>query len=123
MQTYTGKLTVRKSDAIDDWWCIERVDHENRESFVSTGHNSQRLDCSSRLGTGMNNCDIEGYGVEMKGIASAIESGGTYSAKRCEARTVKEGVLLQSPRNSMEPVLVTYQHAKELAEEIRKVIP
>lgn len=114
MATVDCALVARKNDDLGDWWVIERAEHDGRFWTERAGPNSSELHCSSRIG----NADIEGTAAEMRALAEAIVAGGHASFKRCSAATTEEGVLLSSPRNSIEPTLVPAARASELAEQI-----
>ena len=117
MQKLDVRLTVKQSGD-GDWWCIVRADAGNGARMVSMGPGAMRFDLDERLGRGDSNCDIEGTADEMLAIAGAIVGGGEVSFRRCSAKTMENGVLLESPRNSVEPVLVPRACAMALADEI-----
>lgn len=108
------KCTVNKSDNMGDWWTIDRAEHDGRHWMERTEY-GMALMCSSRLG----NADIEGTAAEMLAIAAAIERGESESFRRCAAKHTADGYLMSSPRNSLEPTLITHDEAKELAADIR----
>jgi hypothetical protein len=107
-------LVARKSDDDCDWWVIERAEHDGRMWLERTGPRSSSLMCSSRIG----NADIEGTGEEMRALAEAILAGGRASFRRCCAVTTPDGVLMHSPRNSIDHTLVTRAAAEGLAAQI-----
>jgi hypothetical protein len=117
-----GKLTLRKSAWIDDWYVIERVEHDGREWIESReedGVTYGSLMKSSRI----SDACVEGTAVEMLGIAEAIEARGSYSAKRCMVRVVDgDKAMFMSPRNSRVPGFVPLAVADALAAQIRKVL-
>lgn len=91
------KLTVRKSDFLDDWWVVQPC---------------------------LGNADIEGPSAEMLAIAAAIETGTSASFMRCAATHTQTVYLVCSPRNSTEPTEISHDDARALAAEIRaKVNP
>lgn len=108
------KCILIKSDNMDDWYLIERAEHDGRHWMEPTQY-GMALRCSSRLG----NADIEGTSAEMLVIAQSIELGQSASFKRCAAEHTPDGYAMSSPRNSMEPTLITHAEAKELAADIR----
>lgn len=110
------KLTIRRSDALSDWYVIERAEHDGRAWFEPLGHHSMALRCSSRF----SDADVEGTAEEMRAIADAIEKRATVSFRRCAVSVQGESVLFWSPRNSMKDGIVLYTEAAELAALIRK---
>src|SRR5262245_3282866 len=76
-------------DSGDDWWVIERANHDGRVWLERDAPNAMSLHCSARIG----NADIEGTADEMRRIADAIKSQSNVSHRRCAARTTSEGVL------------------------------
>jgi hypothetical protein len=111
------KLTLRKSDWLDDWYLIERAEHDGREWFEvdPARPNCAFLQRSARLG----DADTEGTAAEMLAIAGAIETGGSAAFLRCAAERTETGYLIGSPRNSSELTPVTFADAGGLAAEIR----
>lgn len=118
-------IVVQQKHMGDDYWTIERAEHDGRSWMQSLGPHSQAFCLSARLGEPSadtnehNNADIEGDSREMLAIAKAIEDGGRASFKRCEAVVTEEGVELMSPRNMVAPVVISHANAKALAEDIR----
>lgn len=108
------KCILVKSENLEDWFLIERAEHDGREWLEPTDY-GYSLRASSRLG----GADIEGTAEEMLALAAAIEDGKSESFKRCAARRSAYGYLMSSPRNSIEPTLITFYEAKELAADIR----
>jgi len=111
------KCVLSKCDSIDNWWLIERAEHDGRRWFERTEFGAA-LRCSSRLG----NADIEGTGEEMLAIASAIERGESEDFRRCAAERTSDGYLMSSPRNSLEPTLISHEEAADLAADIRRKV-
>lgn len=115
-----AELTVTKSESLDDWWLIERKDHDGRVRFEPTDYGAT-LRASSRI----TNADIEGTAAEMLAIADAIESGASAGFRRCSAGRRSDGAYeLQSPRNSTYAAVIPLESAQRLAQVIRsKVTP
>lgn len=90
------KLTMRKYDTIDDWYIIERAEHDGREWMEETGPNSFALRRSSRI----TEADVEGHSYEMKAIAKAIRARRYETFKRCGVDARTSPVRFWSPRNS-----------------------
>jgi hypothetical protein len=110
------KLTLTPGP-FDDWWVIERAEHEGRKWWERVGAGAS-LRCSSRF----SDADVEGTSAEMLAIAEAIETRSGASFKRCAVATVKDAASFWSPRNSQEPGGVSLDEADELAKEIRRKI-
>ena len=109
------KLTIRPS-SIDNWWVLERLEHDNKIWQESTEYGS-RFCTSGRL---EKTTDIEGESEQWKEMAEAIKKGTEYSARRCSVKCLSYGVELESPRNSSEPTLVSWDSAIFLMKEIEK---
>lgn len=107
-------LTVVKGGSLDDWWLIERAEHDGRQWLERTGPNSMALRCSSRI----TNADIEGTSLEMLAVAGAIVGRIQIAFKRVGVNVTAEGVELWSPRNSTYRCRVPYARAMALADEI-----
>jgi hypothetical protein len=90
------KLTIRKSDALDDWYVIERAEHDGR-SWLEPTQYGVAFQCSARI----SDADVEGYASEMLAIADAIEAGTVARFKRCAVDATSDVVRFWSPRNSM----------------------
>lgn len=116
MSAESIRMVIVKSDWMEDWWVLEREEHDGREWFERVGPNASALRMSSRIG----NADIEGTTREWKGIAAAIRARGSDHNKRCAVSCEPEGVYLSSPRNSIEPTLVDYVSADLLADRIEE---
>ncbi len=112
------KVVLRKSEWLDDWYIIERAQHEHRQHLEQVGSNAFALMCSSRI----SDADVEGCASEMLAIADAIEERGYSSSKRCAVDARTDRVQLWSPRNSQHPGVITYAEADELAADIRRVL-
>lgn len=107
------KLTVQPG-FLDDWWLIERAEHDGRSWLERTGSHSSALRCSSRF----SDADVEGSGFEMLEIARAIKGRRDQYFKRCAVSFQGDGVHFRSPRNSQKDGVVTIAEADALADEI-----
>lgn len=113
------KCIVKKSEWLDDWYVIERAEHDGRQWFDPC-EGGMIFRTSSRL-TG---ADIEGTAAEMLAIATAIETGESFCAKRCQSARMDTGYAMMSPRNDERATIITFEEATELAADIRaKVMP
>lgn len=112
------KLTLRKSEWLDDWYLIERAEHDGRTWLEKTGPSSSSVRCSSRF----SDADVEGDSGEMMAIAKAIECRGRAGFKRCAVDATGDPVLFRSPRNSERDGECSPAEADELAAEIRRVL-
>jgi len=114
------RLTLRKSSGLDDWYVIERAEHEGKQWLEETGPGMMSLRDSARF----SDADVEGTRAEMLAIAGAIEARSQARFKRCRVEVTGPGqadeVLFDSPRNSTKEGRVTLVEADELAKEIRK---
>ena len=108
-------LVLRKSDCLDDWYVIERRDHDGREWMEHTecGETWMR---SARL---IPHSCIEGTAEHMLAIADAIQRRSEHEEKRCAVQADCGDAAFWSPRNSNGDVcIVTLADADELAAQI-----
>ena len=102
------------SDNLDDWYTIERLEHDGR-----TWMEPMPGGASFMMSARPSDACIEGTSEEMLSIAYAINRGEEAKFKRCAATVNYDGNYnLWSPRNSMQPEVVTLEEAKELADDI-----
>lgn len=106
------KLSLRKSS--EDWFVIERAEHEHKTWVEPIGPNAAALRDSSRF----SDADVEGTKAEMLLIADAIQNRKQYGARRCAVRVVGNVVFFSSPRNSQVEGQCSLQEADDLAAEI-----
>lgn len=109
------KLKLVKCESIEDWYVIERAEHDGREWLEPTEYGSKFM-CSSRIG----DADIEGPPEHIIGIARAIRERGRASFKRCAVRIEGERAYFFSPRNSSVEGETSLAEADALAEQIEK---
>lgn len=109
------RLTLRKSDWIENWYTIERLEHDNRVWLEQTGPRVASIQDSARI----SNADVEGEAHEMLQIADAITSRGRVSFRRCAVRVEGDRVFFCSPRNSIVDGECSLEEADELAEIIK----
>lgn len=114
-----AKLILVACDTIDDWWIIERAEHDGQEweEYSADGTSAATMR-SAWIVDG----DIEGYAAEMRDVALAIEQGGSVCFKRCQVTWTPSGYLMGRPRGGSAPVLVTHDVARGLAEDIRSKV-
>lgn len=105
------RLTLRKCEYIDDWWIIERAEHDGRAWMEQIESGVMALRTSARFSE---NADVEGTTSEMLEIAEAIRTRGSFSAKRCSVDATTPEVHFSSPRNSMHDGVTTIEFADEL---------
>jgi len=108
------KLKLVKSEGMDNWYRIERAEHDGRQWLERTGPHQMALRCSSRF----SDADVEGTAFEMRAIAQAIKARRAERFKRCAVTIDGESVAFESPRNSTVPGIVTLAEADELAHAI-----
>lgn len=111
------KLTLTKSDSLDDWYLIERAEHDGRV-WLEQHEDYSAFQCGSRI----SDADVEGYGDEMLAIALAIRQRGRVSFKRCAVRVDGERVFFRSPRNSQREGETSLEEADALAELIERTL-
>lgn len=108
------RLTINRFDGFDDWFVIERAEHDGRRWYEATDHGRVFMK-SSRFSV---NADVEGTSAEMLDIAGAIRSRSGVCYKRCAVLVDGQRVLFWSPRNSETPGETSLEHADELARQI-----
>lgn len=112
------RLAIRRSGHLDDWYVVERAEHDGRSWLEPLGENSAGLRCSSRF----SDADVEGTAAEMLALAEAIEARGEARFRRCAVDARSELVTFCSPRNSQLDGEVTLAEALALAAEIRATL-
>lgn len=112
------KLTLVKCEGMDDWYTIERAEHDGREWLESTGPNTKSFMRSARI----SDACVEGYSSEMLALAEAIEKRECESFKRCAVDATSDRVEFWSPRNSQRPGIASWAEADELAALIRTTL-
>ncbi len=112
------KLTIKKSDWLDDWYVIERAEHDGCEWFEVTGPNSSSFNLSSRF----SDACVEGTLAEMESIAAAIRGRTHESFRRCAVDATSSPVAFWSPRNSQVNGEVKREEAEDLAGQIEDVV-
>ena len=110
------KLIVVK--LFDDWYVIERAEHDGRVWLEPTDSGGAALRSSSRF----SDADVEGTAAEMLAIAHAIDAGTSARFKRCAVMVHGSHVELWSPRNSTARGVVSLEDGTELAREIREKV-
>lgn len=103
-------LKIQKSTFQEDWYLIERAEHDGRVWIDSCGFQT-----SSRF----SDADVEGTQAEMLAIAEAIEHRGHASFKRCMVDARNGPVRFCSPRNSHVDGECSLAEADDLARQIR----
>jgi hypothetical protein len=113
------KLKLVKCKSINNWFTIERAEHDNRTWVEQLSPNSSAFRYSGRI----SDADVEGTLEEMKEIAKAIRARGFAHFKRCMVVVNGNDVLFESPRNSSAPGITTLEEADDLATQIEQYIP
>ena len=113
---HDGPIKLVKSDVMDDWYTIEKVEHDGRQEFIRTGSNSESFFDSARI----SDACVEGTAEEMRDIARAIRSRTRTSHKRCSVYTFGGDAHFRSPRNSQCDGVVPLRYADELADQIER---
>lgn len=109
-----GATTLRPAESIDNWFIIERADHEHKGHFETLSAGSSAYRWSGRI----SDADIEGSRGEMQALAAAIRASAAFRAKRCAVDAITERVLLWSPRNSQWAGAISKEAALNLADQI-----
>ncbi len=105
------KIVLNKSD-LDDWYVIERAEHEGRVWLERTGPNGMKFMDSARI----SDACLEGTAEEMREIAKAIKDHGSASFRRCSVRVDGGYAYFCSPRNSKIEAVVPLEDAAEFAD-------
>jgi hypothetical protein len=111
-------LAVRPCDWLEDWYAIERAEHDGR-TWLEPCDDGHTLMHASRI----SDADVEGNAADMHALAEAIEARGAFSARRCAVRVEGERARLWSPRNSTRAALVPLAAADAVAAQIRATVP
>lgn len=111
-------LALSKPDANDNWYLIDRRDHDGREWWEPVEY-GRKFCCAHRL---VSDADVEGTAADMLGIANAIERRGQYHAKRCAVQVCGDLVEVYRPRGNYRRGVVTLADADALAAEIRATL-
>ncbi len=111
------RLTIRNSGTLDDWYAIERSEHDGREWEESRDGVTHLMDSAMF-------CDaqIEGTARQMLGIAAAIEIRGSQFFDRCAVIVDGNRVFFENPRNSKRQGECSLAEADALAIEIRAML-
>lgn len=107
------KIILQKSDCIEDWYTIERAQHDGRQWLEPTGTNSMRFMDSARI----SDACVEGSAAEMIELARAIKARGAASFKRCAVRVNGELAHFRSPRNSTSEAEIPLADADDFADQ------
>lgn len=113
------KIKLVKSDYFDDWYTVERAEHEGRRWLEPTGPNCMRLMDSGRI----SDACVEGTAGEMRELAMAIKARGEADFKRCAVRVEGENAYFCSPRNSSVDGVVPLVDADAFADEVLAALP
>lgn len=111
------ELTICKSVDLEDWYIIERSEHDGREWMESTDYGS-----TFRTSARFSDADVEGSAEHMRGIAIAIRARGIEHYKRCEVDARSEPVTFCSPRNSTVDGECSLAEADLLADKIETML-
>lgn len=120
-------LTLRKYDAVTDWYIIEKHEEAGEHREWDTEPKRSKFGwvftefCSSARFS--QNADVEGDSDEMYQIADAIDRRLAVSFKRCAVDATGSKVEFWSPRNSREHGVVSLEDAQALSALIKKTVP
>ncbi len=107
------KIVLQKSDWLEDWYTIERAQHEGRQWLQPTGPDGFQFMDSGRI----SDACVEGTAEEMTELAKAIKARGSASFKRCAVRVEGGTAYFCSPRNSTRAAAVPLADADEFADQ------
>lgn len=107
------KITLQKSDWLEDWYTIERAEHENCQWLAPIGGNGLQLMYSGRI----SDACVEGTAEEMRAIAEAIKARGSASFNRCAVQVKGDVAYFCSPRNSTRDAEIPLADADEFADQ------
>lgn len=113
------KIKLVKSDGMDDWYTVERAEHEGRQWLEPSGPNCLRFMDSGRI----SDACVEGTAEEMREIALAIKARGSASFKRCAVNVHGEQAYFCSPRNSTTDGVVPLAEADAFADQVLAELP
>ena len=111
------KITLVKNDELDDWYTIEKSNHEHKVWFeeLDGGLNFMH---SGRI----SDACVEGNGKEMLAIADAIRSRKSVCFRRCAVRIDGDSAYFWSPRNSTREAKIPIENADEFARQCAEVL-
>jgi len=107
------KIILKKSDWLEDWYTVERAEHEGRQWLEPVGPNSMQFMDSGRI----SDACVEGTAAEMVEIAKAIKARHWATFNRCAVRVEGERAYFCSPRNSTRDAEVSLADADEFADQ------
>lgn len=114
-----GGLVVRRCGHLDDWFLIQRAEHEGRQWIQPVEPGVSRFMCSSRI----SDADVEGSWDEMRVIVQAIQERSGVAFKRCAVQVHGEDVWFWSPRNSRREAEVSLAAADAMAAQFLAEFP
>lgn len=106
---------VLVAGGMDDWYCIERAEHDGHQWMEQVSANGYVFRRSARV----SDADVEGTGEQMLSLARAVLDGGGESHKRCAVRALaNDSFAFRSPRNSRAEAVVSGDHARAWARDV-----
>lgn len=109
------KIILVQSDYGNDWYTIQRADHEGRAWLEEVHKGCLALMCSERLSP--ESC-IEGDAFDMIELARCILKKEDCESTRCAVMFEGEFVYFWSPRNSLHKTPVGIDDATEFAHSV-----
>lgn len=106
------KITLVKSDCLDDWYTIEKSNHDHKEWFEEID-GALHFMHSGRI----SDACVEGTEKEMLAIADAIRSRKSVCFRRCAVRVDGDYAYFWSPRNSAREAKIPIENADEFAKQ------
>ncbi len=108
------KIVLQKSDWLEDWYTVERAQHESRQWLQPMGQNGFQFMYSGRI----SDACVEGTAEEMVALAQAIKARHWATFGRCAVRVEGERAYFSSPRNSTRDGEVPLTDADEFADQV-----
>ena len=108
------KIKLEKSDWLEDWYTIEKAEHNHAAWLQPIAGNGLTFMHSGRI----SDACVEGTAQEMLAIAQAIKDRGAVDFRRCAVRVKNGTAYFCSPRNSLEDAEIPLADADEFAEQV-----
>lgn len=117
-----GELVCKRSDELEDWFTIERAEHDGRTWMEPVDYGGGIKGSALMMSCRITDACVEGTGEEMLSLARAIDRGSGDNFKRCAVYPCEGGFALSSPRNSTYAAVVPADVALRLAASIRLAV-
>lgn len=108
-------ITVRAT-RYPGWYAVERAVHDGRAWIEHVEPLGQRYMTSAKIC----DADVGGSADELRELAAAIETRGSFAGRRCAVAVADERAWLWSPRDGGRRAVVPLARAQGLAEKVRE---